>query len=169
MENPTGAGSVSKHPHANKGESQKEVSPTRPPLPVSSWAPVGGGEMMRPFFSVEEDMLKDANWATDSSRMPISPSDDNDLTSFGREKKEGAGEVVMVLGRRRGSFSSTLQSPVRWVPQQFRHVAAIHSRPTWLCLHPSPGLLGPPRFSNPSSPQELKGTGTWPLAYCFRL
>lgn len=50
MENPTGAGSVSKHPHANKGESQKEVSPTRPPLPVSSWAPVGGGEMMRPFF-----------------------------------------------------------------------------------------------------------------------
>lgn len=50
MENPTGAGSVSKHPHANKGESQKEVSPTGPPLPVSSWAPVGGGEMMRPFF-----------------------------------------------------------------------------------------------------------------------
>lgn len=37
-------------------------------------------------------MLKDANWATDSSRMPISPSDDNDLTSFGREKKEGGGK-----------------------------------------------------------------------------
>lgn len=71
MENPTGAGSVSKHPHANKGDRQRGGQPNQ--ATVACFIVRTRRRRDEAFFWLEEDMSKDADWrvaAAESQPVP---------------------------------------------------------------------------------------------------